>query len=306
MRLDAMRHSKMSDQVNVAFVQQYNTVVQHLLQQKGSRLQGAVMMGTAVGKAAKAVEQIGSVAAQKKTVRHSDTPLISTPHDARWVRPVDYEWADLIDDVDKLRMLIDPQSPYAVNAAYAMGRAIDDEIIGAFFTTADTGEDGSGSETWPATAAHTIVAGGAGLTLAKLQEAKKLLMAAEVDVDNDPLYIAVTAEQHDDLLNLLSASGNHYVAASTDFNSTPVLVGGKISFFMGFNFIHTERLTTNGTDRQCPAWAKSGMNLTTWGALRTEITERPDKSYSTQVYCAETIGSTRLEGDKVVEIVCVE
>ena len=135
----------MSVEITTAFVQQYRTNVQHLLQQRGSRLRNAVSSDSYVGKAAKAVEQIGATAAQKRTTRHGDTPLISTPHDARWVFPVDYEWADLIDDTDKLRMLIDPESAYAVNAAYALGRAIDEELINAFFGTSKTGENGTTS-----------------------------------------------------------------------------------------------------------------------------------------------------------------
>ena len=43
--------------------------------------------------------------------------------------PKSYDWGDMVDNSDKLRMLIDPASPYAVNAAYAMGRAMDDLII---------------------------------------------------------------------------------------------------------------------------------------------------------------------------------
>ena len=48
----------MSDQANIAFVQQYTTNVQLLLQQMGSRLRKAVTSATYTGKAAKAVEQV--------------------------------------------------------------------------------------------------------------------------------------------------------------------------------------------------------------------------------------------------------
>ena len=175
----------MSFEVNTAFVQQYSTNVGLLLQQRGSKLRECVTMGSYTGKAAKAVEQIGSVTAQKRTSRHSDTPLISTPHDARWVFPTDYEWADLIDDQDKLRMLIDPTSPYAQNGAYALGRAMDTDIISAALGTSKTGENGTTSTAF--SASQTIAAGAAGLTVAKLREAKKILLANEVDVENDPL-----------------------------------------------------------------------------------------------------------------------
>jgi len=237
----------MSFNVTTHFVQTYTTNVQLLLQQKGSKLRSAVSVGSYSGKAAKCVEQVGPVTAQKRTIRHGDTPLISTPADARWVFPTDYEWADLIDDQDKLRMLIDPQSSYAQNGAYALGRAIDDEIISSFFGDAKTGENGSTTTQFPAgqqVAATVGSTGATGLNLAKLREAKKILMENEVDIDNDPLFCIISAEQHDDLLNEAQA-------ISLDYNTKPVLVDGKITAFMGFNFIHTERLPVDGYSSAC-------------------------------------------------------
>lgn len=293
----------MSFNVTTHFVQQYTTNVQLLLQQKGSKLRDAVTVGSYTGKAAKAIEQVGPVTAQRRTVRHGDTPLISTPADARWVFPNDYEWADLIDDQDKLRMLVDPQSSYALNGAYALGRAMDDEIISAFFGDSKTGENGSTTTSFDSGNVVDVDTGAAaatGLNISKLREAKRILMANEVDIDNDPLYVILTAEQHDDLLNEAQA-------ISLDYNTRPVLVDGKITAFMGFNFIHTERLDTDGdTYRRVPAFAQSGMHLGMWNDISTMISERDDKGYSTQVYVKGTFGATRTEEGKVVEIKCSE
>ena len=284
----------MSDQVNTAFVQQYANNVQHLLQQRGSKLRDAVTTSTATGKAAKAVEQVGAVNAVKRTTRHGDTPLISTPHDARWVFPVDYEWADLIDDQDRIRMLINPQSPYAVNGAYALGRAIDDEIIGALYATAKTGENGTGTEAWSGQTLTTD--DNQKMSLDGLLAAREKLMAAEVDIENDPIYCAISAQQHSDLLNLDQAR-------SVDYVNKKVMVDGVISQFLGINFIVTERLPVDtNNDRRCFMWAKSGMHLCTWNDITTKISEREDKSYATQVYCNGTFGATRLELQKVVEM----
>ena len=284
----------MSDQINTAFVQQYATNVAHLLQQRGSKLRDAVMNGTATGKAAKVVEQVGAVNAQKRTTRHADTPLISTPHSARWTFPVDYEWADLIDDQDKVRMLINPQSPYAVNGAYAMGRAIDDEILGAFFGTSKTGENGSTDEAFSGNTVSEIAGGK--LTIAQLQEGKRILMENEVDLDNDQIYMAITAGQHEDLLGMTQIQ-------TIDSNATKVLVDGRVRSFLGINFVTTERIPGAGDDpTNCPMWAKSGMHLTVWNDITTKISEREDKSYATQVYVKGTFGATRLELGKVVKI----
>lgn len=289
----------MSDQVNVAFVQQYKNNVAMLLQQRGSKLRNAVMSDTYIGKAGKAVEQIGAVSAQVRTSRHADTPQIDTPHAARWVYPTDYEWADLIDDQDKLRMLVEITSPYAVNGAWAMGRAIDDAVITAFFGTAKTGENGS-TDTAFDTANQQVAVGTSNLTVAKLREAKRILMSNEVDIDTDPLFVAITASQHDSMLGETQA-------VSLDYNTRPVLVDGKITSFMGFNFIHTERLgVDSSSNRRLPCWAKSGMHLGMWNDITTRISERGDKSYSTQVYVKGTFGATRLEEGKVVEILCDE
>ena len=287
----------MSFQVSTAFVQQYTTNVSLLLQQRGSKLRDAVTVGSYTGKAAKAVEQIGSVTAQARTSRHADTPLISTPHDARWVFPTDYEWADMVDDQDKLRMLIDPTSPYAVNGAYALGRAMDDLIITAALGTAMTGENGSTSTAF-ATATQQIAVGAAGLTVAKLRQARRILMANEVDVAMDPLYIAVTAQQMDNLLGTTEVT-------SSDYNTVKTLVSGDVDTFLGFKFIQVERLGLDGSgDRRCIAWAKSGLHLGLWNDITTKISERADKSYATQVYVKGTFGATRTEEKKVVEIIC--
>lgn len=284
----------MSDQISTAFVQQYNTNVAHLLQQKGSKLRDSVMTSTATGKAAKAIEQVGAVNAVKRTTRHSDTPLISTPHDARWAFPVDYEWADLIDDQDKVRMLIDPQSPYAVNGAYALGRAIDDEILGAFFATSKTGENGTTDETF-STDQDVAIDGTTNLTIDQLLEGKRILMQNEVDLDNDQIFMAVTAAQHEDLLGMTQIQ-------TIDSNATKVLVDGRVRSFLGINFITTERIPGSADPYPLPMWAKSGMALCVWNDITTKISEREDKSYATQVYCKATVGATRLESGKVVRI----
>ena len=136
----------MSSQITTAFVQQYSANVQLLSQQMGSLLRDKVRVESVVGKNA-FFDQVGSVTAVQKTSRHSDTPQIDTPHARRRVSLSDYEFADLIDNQDKVRMLIDPTSTYAQAAAYAIGRAMDDVIISAALGTAFTGETGSTSTT---------------------------------------------------------------------------------------------------------------------------------------------------------------
>jgi len=285
----------MSTQVTTAFVQQYSANVQMLSQQMGSRLRDAVRVENMVGKNA-FFDQVGSATAQKRTSRHADTPQIDTPHARRRVSLVDYEYADLIDDQDKVRMLIDPTSAYAQASAAAMGRAMDDELIAAATGTAFTGETGSTSTALPA--GQQIAAGGADLTLAKLIEAKKILDLADVD-PSIPRYIAVGPNQIEALLN-------NTTVTSSDFNTVKALVQGDIDTFLGFKFIVTNRLAKSGNDRTCFAWAEDGLALGVGRDIMARIDERSDKGYATQVYYCMSIGATRMEEEKVVQIVCDE
>jgi len=285
----------MSTQVTTAFVNQFSANVGMLSQQMGSLLRGAVDTESVTGEKA-FFDQVGEAAAVARTSRHGDTPLVETPHSRRMVSLTTYEWADLIDDADKVRMLIDPTSSYARAAAAAMGRAMDDVIIDALGGTAKTGKEGTTSTAFPS--AQKIAHGSAGLTIAKLVTAKKLLDANNVD-PSIKRYIVVSPEQIEDLLNSTTVT-------SADFNTVKALVQGDINTFVGFEFIVSNRLSDDGTSRLCYAWAQDGCKLAIGKDVMARIDERSDKSYSTQVYYCATFGATRMEENKVVEIACNE
>jgi hypothetical protein len=286
----------MSTQITTAFVEQYKSNVFHLAQQKGSRLRGAVKTETVTGKS-HFFERIGSTAAQLRTSRHSDTPRVDTPHSRRKVTMNDYDWADLIDQEDKVRMLISPQSEYAQAGAFAMGRAMDDAIIAAATGNALGGVAGGTSV--PLASAQKVVHGSAGLSVAKLISAKEILDAAETNPD-EAKFVVCSAGQISDLLNITQIT-------SADYNSVKALVQGQIDTFMGFKFIRTQRLgtDTNG-HRQVLAFNQSALGLAVGSDISTKISERADKNYATQVFLSMTIGATRVEDEKMVEIACTE
>lgn len=294
----------MSNQITTAFVQQYSSNVQMLSQQMGSYLRGAVDVESVVGKNA-FFDQVGKTTAQLRTSRHADTPQLDTPHSRRRVSLADYEWADLIDNADKVRLLIDPTSSYAKAAAAAMGRAMDDVVIAALGGTAFSGETGSTSVPLPSsqkpfTASQGNDAAG-GLTIAKLLEAKKILDLADVD-PSIQRYLLCGPTQISNLLGTTQIT-------SSDFNTVKALAQGQVDSFLGFKFIVSNRLVfdaTNTDDRLCYAFTQDAIKLAVGQDVLARIDERADKSYSTQVYYAMSIGATRMEEEKVVQIACDE
>jgi hypothetical protein len=213
----------------------------------------------------------------------------------------DYEWADLIDDLDKVRMLIDPTSAYARAAAAAMGRSMDDVIISALGGSADTGVAGGTAVALPAAQKVSTAQQTDGLTIAKLLSAKYILDAADVD-PSIKRYIVVGPKQIQDLLNTTEVK-------SSDFNTVKALAQGDINSFMGFEFIMSTRLAfdaTNTDDRLCYAFTADAIKLAIGSDVKARIDERNDKSYATQVYYSMAIGATRMEEAKVVQIPCDE
>jgi hypothetical protein len=290
----------MSNQITTAFVQQYSSNVQMLSQQMGSVLRGVVDVESVTGKSA-FFDQVGKTTAVVRSSRHADTPQIDTPHSRRRVTLADYEWADLIDNADKVRLLIDPTSSYAKAAAAAMGRAMDDVIIAALGGTAYTGETGSTSVALPAAQKPYSSSQTDGLTITKLLEAKRLLDAADVDPSLQR-YLVCGPKQIGDLLGTTQVT-------SSDFNTVKALAQGQVDSFLGFQFIVTNRLkldATNTDDRLAYAFTADAIKLAIGQDVLARIDERADKSYSTQVYYAMSIGATRMEEEKVVEIACDE
>lgn len=337
----------MATQITTAFVKQYEANVRLLLQQMGSRLRDKVILSS--GKRGEEVymDAIGSTKAQRVTTRYADSPLILTPHTRRRVTPIDFDWGELVDNPDKLRMIIDPTSTYAQNAALAMGREIDDLIIDAAFGTVSmTTTDGSSataSQTFAEDNGETVAVnhwedlaginyqGGtapfhttsgastytkptsdSGLTIDKLIKTRTLLAENEAD-DFDfggpggNLFIVCSANQLRKLMNDPRVQ-------SADYSTLRALVAGEVNSFMGFQFIRTEqtktsaqgvtRLTDSTLDEEVLAFHRAGIGLCVWADMVTRIEERADKRFSNYLYMSMTMGAVRLEGKRVVKILC--
>ena len=277
----------MSNQITTAMVEQYKSNVLMLAQQKGSKLRGTVRSEMVTGKNAY-FERIGAVDMVDATSRHDDTPQIDTPHSRRRVSLTTSRFADLIDNADKVRTLIDPTSPYAMNAAWAAGRKMDAVVVAALAGNAYAGVDGAITVALPS--AQKVAAASAGLTIAKLRSAREILLAADIDLDMGATCIINPAG----LTDLLSATE----ITSSDYNTVKALVQGQVDTFLGFKFV----VSTQVTALKAYCYAKNAAVLAVGSEPVVRISERADKNYSTQVFVEMDIGATRVEDEGVVEI----
>lgn len=285
------------------YAQQFATNIQLLVQQKESRLRSAVSFKSGyVGKQVSPVDQVGLIEMQPVVSRFAPMGRVDAPNDRRWVIPLDFDLPQLIDSFDKLRLLVDPESPYVQAAVAAANRKMDDLIIAAFHASAMTGIDGTTATTLPAGQVVSVSLGGttSGLNVDKIKRGVRILRANEVG-DAEQVYCAITAQDEEALLSEITV-------INRDYTDMPILQEGKLTRWYGVNFIHSERILSGtddaaGISRSLPMWVPSGMHLAMWNDMETSISKRNDlQGEPWQAYVKMTANATRIEEKKVVRI----
>lgn len=286
----------MSQQITEAFVQQFADNFRHLAQQMTSRFETRVTIEPNIVGMSKSVNRLGQRTASRRTQRHADTPINDQPHSTRFVDLFDWDDGDMIDDQDKIRMLVDPTSDYVKAMVAALNRAKDDVIIAAM---GGNSRATTGNIILPTT--QKIVVGGTGLTKAKIIQARKLFRRNEADNHNgEELFMTYTASAAADILADPTLTSADYMAGKFLQEGD---VEGK---WMGFTWIPSERTPYDGATRRLYAWAKSGVTLGKGKDITTKVGEDPGKGFNVRIYGKQSIGAVRTEEEKVVEIAVTE
>lgn len=309
----------MDHQIEQWRVQAYAANVYQLSQQIGSRLAAKVRPETFTGKA-KFFDRLGLAEAQEVIGRNGPTPNLSIPHSRRMVTTKTYDWGTLVDDKDKVQQIHSPVSEYSVAAQNALGRKLDDVIIAAALGTARAGEDGSDSVVLPNVQKVTSVKSAA-LDYANVQ----LLRKAKLVLDQKEVVGKRYLIHGADFLEALLAQTE---VTSADYNTVKALVNGELNTFLGFEFLHSERLPlateydTNsyafdtdtglyksggtalgGTEKSALVMVGDGVILGKNPIAKARVSERDDKRYNMQVYAAMDFGGVRMEEEKVVQLI---
>lgn len=293
----------------------YNDSVKLALQQKDSRLLKTVTEVDASGELQKLDDLIGEADYYKKTSRHEDTKYVDTPHDGRWLAmPDPIVYSDLVDKEDKLASGIEIEGKYVTAGRAALSRGTDAEIITGIFSVAQTGLKGTILTPFDNNNVVPVNEGGGGnvgLTIKKLNAANEILRANDVDLDEEELWMPITAKQNSDLLGQIETVNKDYGATGAE------ITNGMVRKLFGFNFAHIElsnpRLKeaaalslTGGGYRKVPFYPKTGIIAGWWERHFDSVDQLPTKHFSAQVYARRQVAATRSEEGKVGYIECLE
>lgn len=287
--------------IDPLLMEKFTTNLELLSQQKRAKLAEYCRVESGAGSEAfRMLSQVSQTSTFEITTRARQVGDQTLTFDGRWVFPKKIGFETIIDKIETLRTNIEPQGPIIMNAIAAHMQTRDKRFVEAFFGDATTGKSSSGTTT--SFDSNNVVAvneGGSvsGLTVEKITKAIEILEENEVDRDMEPVYMAISPKQHNNLLNQTRVT-------SGDFNSNLVLRDGRVTSYAGFNIIVSNFLTTDSNGyRRNPVWVPSGMGCGLWEGLKVDVRELPN--YTDKPLLVEAIlqeGFTRLEEAKCVEI----
>lgn len=231
----------------------------------------------------------------------------------RWLRylPTFYS-GEYIDTEDKFRGMSDFESPLQMHHAGNVKRFIDEDVIlNGIFGDAYEGKLGGEVIPFPATQLilNTVQSGAGtdpvGLNLEKIKASRKKIAGAKHDLDQNDIYMPVTAEQIDDLSNEIELKSKDYQEdAGPKFSRS-----GKLTKVWNHVFIEYQNLPTKEVGgrliQRVPAYLKPAVMLGVWHDVDHDARSDPSKQ-GNPLYMEHyaNMDCRRLDETGVVEIEC--
>ncbi|WP_447716873.1 phage capsid protein [Pluralibacter gergoviae] len=288
--------------ITAAFVTQFHDSFEIASQQKDSRLQGAVHDRGRITGASFTINDMGTIEMNQITTRFGDTVWDLPEAGTRNALMADYGVFVPVEKRDLRKLIADPQGPYLQLTLSAANRKKDDVIYRGLLDPVMRKTSNTGAfAAVPLPAEQKIVAGGTGMTKAKLIAAKAMFRRNECDEQNgEELYITYNADM---LTQILSDT----TLTSADFMAVKMLQEGAVSGnWLGFKWLAYEKLDSTAaedvTTKTAAAWCKSAVHFGTGEDYNVDIGPRRDKNNTIQISVDASYGAGRANEKKVVAI----
>lgn len=281
--------------IDKTFVTQWDTALRLAAQQRQSRLMSTVVDRGTIEGAAFTIANLGATVLQEKTVRLADTEWQDILFGVRNVPMRDFYSALPLDRFDIPKMKVNPVTggQYMASLIAARNRKVDQIIYQAAIGNILSQD---GATTFALPSSQKIVAGGTGLTKAKVIQAKQIMRANEVDSygEGQALYMLYNSTALGQILSDTTLT-------SADFLAGQMLQKGDMADWMGFKWIPYEALNLSGGVYSTVAYTADAVHFGR-GFEEGKVSPRPDKQDAWQVSMAASYGAGRQDEKKVVQI----
>ena len=291
---------------NDLYVRQYTDMIDHELQQDGSRLRPAVTVEQVQGERTY-FNKIGKVSSYQRTTRLEDVQLSDQSFERRYVTPIRIESAVALDQMDLERYLRSPQPELAQAMAKELGRKMDDVIIAAIEGTAARELNGALSQASfdttnfqiavnSNTFAGSTMSGNTGLHEGKIIQARQKMETAYGIAPNEMLFVLAPAKQ---IAGMMSRSFSQSGAAFRAGNP-------YLDQLLNVQYIPHENLGADGSsDHNVYVMPKTAIKLGVWQDVQFRADERIDKAGApTQLMANMSLGAVRMFEEKIVRVLC--
>lgn len=289
----------MSFSLDQNFINQFNANVHMLLSEKGAKLYGLFEESNGAPGELHMFDRFADSGGLNVITNRGDLIVASDGNHSRRVAQREFYYkAFNIYEMDKAKLIIDPASTYVEESVRAHGVNYDRVIINALLGSAATGKAGAGSTALGA--GQVIAAGGTGLTVAKLDQAIRLLETAHVDVEAEDMYLLVPGHGVEDLVG---DSSNRLT--SFDFMESKTLAGKTLPMFRGVKMVRTQLLpqVTSGSVGRAILCTRKAAKVAVWDRFKSSMDRLVNvANQPMQLYTESSIGAVRMEEGLVVDI----
>lgn len=302
---------------SISYVPAFQATIVRLFQEDPDGIRGSVRSRTINAKSDH-WERLGGIELQAVTSRHQPTPYTPSAHSRRRVVLSDVAGSERLDQLDQIRLMIDPRNEYTQNLMMAWRRHVARTVIAATTAAATAVSNTETTSSVSLPASQQIANGGTGMTVAKLRQINRLFDNAGVPRDGRR-HLAVSAYAIEDLLADSQVTSADYSSMQALMNGGAALINS--ANFMGFNWhmisdaipddssvtgasVGTPSspiLSKAGNIRTCVAWHHDAIGLSVAKEATAEVDRRSDLMNLWQVLVQGSLGATRILDAGVVQ-----
>lgn len=245
----------MSQDVDDAFVRQYESDVHIAYQRMGSKLRNAVRTKNNIKGESTTFQTVSAGSAVQKS-RHAEVATMNITHAPVTCTLADWYAADYIDKLDELKINHDERMVVAQNGAAALGRKTDELITDAMDGTTNVQTEG----------------GTARLTEAKIKVTFVHFGDNEIPDDGDRFW-CVAPEQWTDLLGITSFASADYIGG----DQLPYKGGMTAKRWYTFMWFGFSGLDVASNIWKTFAWHRTGVGHASGADVQSEINYVPQR-----------------------------
>lgn len=269
------------------------------------------------------------------TTRYGENPMQEISHDRRRIGLADWEGGKAIDEKDLVRVAMDPTSDYMQAMVASANRRFDDNVITTFTAPAYTGKAGATTVNFVTSVADRLSVGAVsdvqnrvvasatvareaategidvnvsytgaagasgGLTLAKLKAVRFTMMKLDAIEQDEVLPCLLSSKQFENLLGITEV-------INSDYSVRKNLSEGNTTTFMGFKFIHSERLPLAAGVRSIFVLKPKAVKMSISQDITATMWRLPHRKNIPYIYTKLGMGGSRMWGECIARVGCAE